>query len=362
MKNCRVKWALACIILFWSASFAYGQGTRGNIKSQFLDVVRRTMENTNGGLNLGIAYQFFSVGDPNRLLSAIDPWLRGVALDPNYLSTYKGGSPVIPPPRALTQPEESGYEAKYDRWIVLADPLTASEMDITAFHEAVHAYHYAVFKDTTIDDDAYGGPEFVTKELNGVLGALSKYDMRIPTLTAKISNLDDYSRDLLRFRDSVPKLRKTLEGLLPPTPQAIQCLQNIGGKMDWDGYEQAYEGIFANAMQRSCSTINDTFRKAVEALKDCRFAAASQSLGRLIQLPDEHLAICKAKDLVSQGAAMQLKANKGELQFDADKTAASNFVKTGSKPTQPPKSQPTKSVRQGNRLKGSMINWGINSK
>ncbi len=60
-----------------------------NLKQDFLKVVRAKMESTQ---NPGLSSQYFSVGDPDKLLAGVDQYVSGVAVDRDYLSFVPAGS------------------------------------------------------------------------------------------------------------------------------------------------------------------------------------------------------------------------------------------------------------------------------
>ena len=221
---------------------------QGNIKSDFLAAVRKRMETTNRGS--GLSSQFFSVGDPNKMLPEVDSYLNGVAVDPKYLSSYKwkqftgfdnateGG---LMQPRDWSQTWTNvvtPQEGRYDGWIILAQAPTASDEAIkTAFHEAIHAYHLAIGAGD-VDADSYGCPETISNNFSNIVFKLRKMDSKIDRILQLISKGQEYEIELGIVRKGLANDKTEMNGYLS---QFYTCLDNIGGKADWAGFEQLLE-------------------------------------------------------------------------------------------------------------------------
>jgi len=76
----KAKAAIALFIFFSLASPVYGAETPVGLKPAFMTFARTQMDRLNATVGWGLAGQFFSAGDPNRLLPVVDRWLRGLLL------------------------------------------------------------------------------------------------------------------------------------------------------------------------------------------------------------------------------------------------------------------------------------------
>jgi hypothetical protein len=231
---------------------------QGNIKSDFLAVVRQRMDETNRGS--GLSSQFFSVGDPNKMLPKVDSYLNGVAVDPKYLSSYKwkqvtgfdrGTEGGLTQPRGWSQTWTNvvtPQEGRYDGWVILAEaPATNDEIRKTAFHEAIHAYHLAIDAGG-VDEDAYEGPETISNSFSNVVFVLRNLDSMISHVFETIRKGQEYELELKVIRKRMADQKATITGY---TSQFHTCLRNIGGKADFAGYEQEFERRVKKAIEQA---------------------------------------------------------------------------------------------------------------
>ncbi len=249
-----------------------------NLKQDFLRAVRAKMESTR---NPGLSSQYFSVGDPDKLLAGVDQYVSGVAVDKYYLAHFKMAKYlqsfiwVQHPGLGLTQPryEDAGWgdiastpqEKRYSGWIILADPPD-SLGGTTAFHEAIHAYHFYIRSGA--DNDDYGAPEAISNDYARLVKSLGVNDTRLEGILEKIRTGKRYEADLESLRQRVKTLREKHEDYVSKQSRLkfAEVLNNIGGRADWDGYDRAVNRAIADAVAGAPQSLAG-LREQLEALK-----------------------------------------------------------------------------------------------
>ncbi|MBI2265502.1 MAG: hypothetical protein HYU64_10070 [Armatimonadetes bacterium] len=213
-----------------------------NIKPAFITAVRQYMVRSQG---TGLSSNFFSVGNPDSMLPAVSSYLLGVAVDPEYLASFKWGQYIGWAPsreEGLCQPKGQWWtatvtpqEMRYNGWVVLAN-FPTDQGGMVAFHEAIHAYHLSI--GSSVDGDATNGPEYISNNFyNIVMNLRTRVDPLIREIQqdgAAGRNVDD---KVAGVRRTIANLRGQMSGW---SPEFFQCLRNIGGKADWDGFEDAF--------------------------------------------------------------------------------------------------------------------------
>jgi len=247
-----------------------------NLKQDFLKVVRAKMESIQ---NPGLSSQYFSVGDPDKFLAGVDQYVTGVAVDKDYLAHFKMGKYlksffwVQHPGRALTQPryEDAKWgdisvtpqEKRYSGWIIFSNhPDANSDTRITSFHEAIHAYHLYIHSNA--DNDDHGAPENITNKYASLILSLGMLDTRLEKIQEKIKTGEDYESDIQSLRRSITRREEQYKGF--ENSKFHEVLNNIGGRVDWDGYRRAVDQAMDNTVAEGPQS-STSLKKQLETLK-----------------------------------------------------------------------------------------------
>ncbi len=228
---------------------------RTNLKPEFIFAVKSWMEDSQGTT---LSSEYFSVGKVGTVISAVSGYLDGVAVDPEYLRNFKWGQLLgqllgrtVVAEGGLAQPKGLGAawdsavtlkEQRYNGWVVLARPPHLDDAGrMTAFHEAIHVLHLKM--GSSVDGDSEGGPETISNGFSNLVCTLrDKVDPALDRVLEKIDRGQPYEKDLEDLRTRLRSLKGQTDDY---SADCRQCLQNVGGRMDWAGYQKAVDDLVA---------------------------------------------------------------------------------------------------------------------
>lgn len=236
-----------------------------NVKPLFLRVLRNYLDSLK---TTGLSSKYFSVADTEPFLSKVDSYILGVAVDPGYIK----GQGLTQPRNQLWTDIVTSYERKYDGWIIMSmSPDQPNSGATVAFHEAIHAYHLAISSEA--DADKYGGPENISFDFYNILLSLRRVDNDFLMLLERIKKRQPYQEQLNKLMEQIESRKEKMRSY---TPQFYECLKNIGGKCDWDGYiKEINEIIDKTKKEAEFKDIDITidYPKEIEAGKEFRIDA-----------------------------------------------------------------------------------------
>lgn len=191
---------------------------------------------------------FFHTGDRAVFIATVRGWLAGVVVDPGYLQATQGKDvPGFTQPAGWTGFAQSlvqSLENKYNGHIVLSQYDPAVEQDaVTAVHEAMHAYAFA--KGLSIDNDDYGGPEFLSNQfILHLIPRLAEVEKEYFSKLLPLAFECKYD-DVARYQESWATEVQQMEygyvnHAFHDRAIAKQLLEHWGGKLDWQGYIHTY--------------------------------------------------------------------------------------------------------------------------
>lgn len=206
-------------------------------KGQFFGIVRQYIASAKP---VGEASKYFALADAGVLVSKVDSWLVGVAVDPDYIQSLNWRTkPMSDVAAGYTQTKSmwdaaaTRNEARYNGWIILKEDPASGEGPNTSLHESIHAFHLAI--GSNADEDASKGPENIATQLKKVINNVNRIERNVAEWqkdTSKRAQLKPIIYgDLKREQQTVSKF----------TPQTYECLRNIGGKCQWNDYVASVE-------------------------------------------------------------------------------------------------------------------------
>lgn len=236
-----------------------------NVKPLFLRVLRNHLDSLK---TMGLSSKYFSVADTEPFLIKVDSYILGVAVDPGYVK----GQGLTQPRNQLWTDIVTTYESKYDGWIIMSmSPDQPNSGATVSFHEAIHAYHLAISSEA--DADEYGGPENISFDFYNILLSLRRVDNDFLALLERIKKRQPYQEQLNKLIEQIESRKEKMRSY---TPQFYECLKNIGGKCDWDGYiKEINETIDKTKKEAEFKDIDITidYPKEIEVGKEFRIDA-----------------------------------------------------------------------------------------
>jgi len=201
----------------------------------------------------GLSKNFLSLADIDLFKNTVLTYINGVAVDEKYLQTYSwtglfGGVSDKDIPSGLTQQKDQGWtdmvtpqEGKYDGFIILRYDMRQEFRQSTAFHEGIHAFHFAI--GSSVDADANGAPEYTSNKLHNGIFQFKLIDEKLRAVEKDVKAFAD--KELIA--EQWKKIFKMIEIARPDiddaSPHVRQVVKNMGGKLDIAGYVRAVEEL-----------------------------------------------------------------------------------------------------------------------
>jgi len=217
-------------------------------KYLFMQSVRFAIEQSERS---GLSSRYFSIAEKERFLGTVNQWLAGVAEDSEYLR-YLVSIKDYPESffwrpkltlEGFTQPKGwtglaqaigSTQSYKYNGFIILNN--FQPQNPTTPFHEAIHAFAYAVGAGE-LDNDHHGGPEFISAGFRSTLSILRKRDGDFCRILDAYAQRRDVSNEAARLNRSLDAVERIYRNQAS-APQVEQLLRLMGGRVDWRGYRE----------------------------------------------------------------------------------------------------------------------------
>ncbi len=213
-----------------------------------------------GGDTPTLVGNFIHTGDRTRFISAVDNWLKGVVVDPDYLAATQGaGVPAFTQPSGWTGFSQSliqSLEQRYNGYIILARFDLNNPTDVvTATHEAIHAY--ALATGSGLDADADGGPEYLSNQFIGqLLPKLQEIEFKhfkIAFSAAWNCEYDVVEREVELWLTAIAEQRYIYSNFAAHNMRNTRALlATWGGELDWDGYTDYVSRLTENDTRDDC--------------------------------------------------------------------------------------------------------------
>jgi len=312
----------------WASShgrFPDGRYTTSQLVSPGTMIAEMTIwMNAANNAGTGDSVKYFSVGDRDKLASALRAWPKAIVVDNLYMICYSAADrathfgPLAARwqfprdfPRCMREAQARGLTAttprsvpaltqlygtagadpQYDKFVILAEPPgTNTFWRTTAFHEAIHVYFaHSSFWDPRsriggwtgagADDDMSGNaPETISAEAQfwGDVRALRR-DMD-PTMERMSQAMRGGTLPIGDLENAVTWLASLRNRMANWHENVAYVLKQIGGKNDIDGLEGAYRA-------RLHKGLADLIKKAEEEADKCNLAAARRLIRDFRTLP-----------------------------------------------------------------------------
>jgi hypothetical protein len=180
----------------------------------------------------GFAATYLSIGDPDKLTTGARGWYRGIVVNPTWLNNYQAteGKGSLD---GLTVPD--GHK-EYVRFTILRQTVVADPQ--SAFHECIHAYHFA----NNLDDDvdSKGGAETASNNFVSLAGRSAILDRIVTQIEADYAAKRDPQDKIDKLHSFEKDIQTEFDGY---GASVKKCIENIGGKTD-------FPGLFAALDQR----------------------------------------------------------------------------------------------------------------
>ena len=237
-------------------------------KREFIKVVRSRMMLAQGD---GLWSQYFNLGDTDSFLNTVEGWVNGIAIDPAYLVLVEAGG------GGYTQFKGwSGYarvpfraeESRYIGYIILHGLEAGNQQQATtAYHEAIHAYSFAV-NAGKLHLDEYSGPEFISNQfISEIIAKLRKEEIKLDAIFKKIAQCKDAQIELNSWLTNMNTqediyIRHHFKG-----SNIRELLKLMGGRMDWAAYEKAIMDKAATIAEESSCKEGQNLEAMIDALE-----------------------------------------------------------------------------------------------